>query len=45
MTKTLTIKENLDKARKKAHITLRKNGHYKRMAKASLKARKLSPLK
>jgi len=40
MTKEITIKENLAKARKKSHETMIKNGHYKRMAKASVKARK-----
>lgn len=37
--KELTVKENLAKARKKAHKTMRKNGHYFAMAKASVKAR------
>lgn len=46
MTKTdITVKENLTKARKKAHLTMIKNGHFKRMiakrwAKKGKKARK-----
>ena len=32
--KALTVKDNLNKARKLAHETQRKNGHYKKMAKA-----------
>lgn len=37
--KELTVNDNLNKARKKAHETMRKNGHYVKMAKASAKAR------
>lgn len=34
----LTIKEHLNKIRKKAHATQRKNGHFVKMGEASAKA-------
>lgn len=40
----LTVSENLTIARKKAHETMKKNGHYKRMTKASILARKKKKL-
>lgn len=44
--KELTVKENLEIARKKAHETMRKNGHYERMAQAKKnKAKKKSKKK
>ncbi len=42
--KELTVKENLNKARKKAHETMRKNGHYRMMAEYSASARRKKKL-
>ncbi len=42
--KIKTVKENLDIARKKAHEVMRKNGHFKRMTKLSIIARKKKKL-
>ncbi len=39
--KQMTVKENLDRARRKAHVTMMNNGHFVKMAKASIKAKKL----